>query len=301
MQTTIREGESDTDVKGIYTNNFIKNNSIGFTVESDSGSINNISSNDNFFSGNTEIIQITGNVIPLNNFSCNWWGTVTDVNSLVIPSVNFTPYLTDSTDNEPETAGFQALPGSCNGNPPTELIVKIIPEGLYNINTKTLALKDTVKAYLHNNTSPFDVIDSAVSIIDSNTFNASFDFPQVPDGTYYIEITHRNSLSTWSTEGGMSFTAHTIMHYDFTSSRDKAFGNNLTQVDSEPVLYGIFGGDVNQEGVVDLTDLIIIHNDESNFVTGYVNTDINGDYITDLNDIILTYNNSANFAEKIIP
>ena len=301
VQTTIREGESDTDVKGIYTNNFIKNNSIGFTMESDSGSINNISSNDNFFSGNTEIIQITGNVIPLNNFSCNWWGTATDVNSLVIPSVNFTPYLTDSTDNEPETAGFQALPGSCNGNPPTELIVKIIPEGLYNVNTKTLALKDTVKAYLHNNTSPFDVIDSAVSIIDSNTFNASFDFPQVPDGTYYIEITHRNSLSTWSTEGGMSFTAHTIMHYDFTTSRDKAFGNNLTQVDSEPVLYGIFGGDVNQEGVIDLTDLIIIHNDESNFVTGYVNTDINGDYITDLNDIILTYNNSANFAEKIIP
>ena len=301
VQTTSRYGEFSSDVNGIYKNNFIRNNTIGFTLESDTGFINNIYSNDNWFSGNTEAVILTGAGMTLNNFNCNWWGTATDVVSVLNPSVNYTPYLTDSTDFEPETNGFQPVPGSCNGNQPSVLNIKVIPEGLYNTDTKKLALADTVRVNLRINSYPFNITDSAVSVLDSVSFTSSFEFPDTPDGTYYIEIKHRNSISTWSKAGGEIFSAHTEMYYDFTSSQENAFGNNMKQADSEPLLFGIFGGDVNQEGLIDLTDLILIHNDVSNFTMGYVNTDINGDDITDLNDIILSYNNSANFAEKIVP
>jgi len=38
--------------------------------------------------------------------------------------------------------------------------------------------------------------------------------------------------------------------------------------------YCLFSGDVNHDGLVDLTDLISVDNDSSSLVTGYAYTDI---------------------------
>lgn len=63
------------------------------------------------------------------------------------------------------------------------------------------------------------------------------------------------------------------MNYDFTNSIDKAYGNNLKNVDNSPVRFAIYNGDVNQDGIIDISDNELIENDAKDFVSGYVKTD----------------------------
>lgn len=42
-------------------------------------------------------------------------------------------------------------------------------------------------------------------------------------------------------------------------------------------------------------------NDNANFVTGNVPTDVNGDNKSDLSDLIIVDNNNAAFVEKVVP
>lgn len=179
--------------------------------------------------------------------------------------------------------------------------IKVIPEGFYNTGTSTLNMKDTVRAYLHNNFPPYSIADSAAGVFDSVSFNCNFIFANAPTGNYYIVIKHRNSIETWSKSGGEIFTAGLIQNYDFTSAASQAFGNNMKQITASPVTFAVYNGDVNQNGSIDLTDVTLIYNDAVNFATGYIATDVNGDNSSDLTDIMITYNNSNNFVSVVKP
>ncbi|MEZ4821021.1 MAG: hypothetical protein R2942_00915 [Ignavibacteria bacterium] len=72
-------------------------------------------------------------------------------------------------------------------------------------------------------------------------------------------------------------------------------------VKASPVRYAAYSGDVNQDGIVDASDLININNDAVLFTTGYKVTDITGNNVTDLSDIVLCMNNSSIFVSKITP
>jgi hypothetical protein len=63
----------------------------------------------------------------------------------------------------------------------------------------------------------------------------------------------------------------------------------------------LYVGDVNQDGVVDQSDIILVENDNENFVSGYVATDVNGDGAVDNSDQIIVDNNNSNFVGKIVP
>ena len=78
--------------------------------------------------------------------------------------------------------------------------IKVIMEGFYNLSLvpNRLNMRDTVRAYLRQNFNPYNIVDSAKSIIDSVTFTGSFLFANAPSGTYYIQLNHRNSIETWS-------------------------------------------------------------------------------------------------------
>ncbi len=66
--------------------------------------------------------------------------------------------------------------------------------------------------------------------------------------------------------------------------------------------YCVYGGDVNQDGSVKLSDLIPINNDATNFVTGNnLVTDLTGDENVDLTDIIICQNNLTSFINVIRP
>jgi Arylsulfotransferase (ASST)/Bacterial Ig-like domain/Dockerin type I domain len=178
------------------------------------------------------------------------------------------------------------------------LNVKLAIEGFYNTQSDKLNLKDTVTAYIRNNTSPYGIVDSAKAVIDSVNFNGNFLFYNVPSGSYYISTRHRNSLETWSKAGGESFTSGGVYLYDFTNSSSQAYGNNLVHKGSK---YCIYSGDVNQDGFVDISDLGLVDNDITNFATGYLATDLNGDGFVELSDAAIADNNGFNFVGAVTP
>ncbi|HMS35352.1 MAG TPA: hypothetical protein PKC91_14820 [Ignavibacteria bacterium] len=65
--------------------------------------------------------------------------------------------------------------------------MKVIIEGLYNKANGKLNKRDTLRAYLRNIISPFAIVDSARSVIDSIRFTGSFLFSNATSGTYYIQ------------------------------------------------------------------------------------------------------------------
>ncbi|MBK8550213.1 MAG: hypothetical protein IPL53_03810 [Ignavibacteria bacterium] len=175
--------------------------------------------------------------------------------------------------------------------------IGLIQEGFYNIATNNLNMTDTVRAYLRNATTPYAVVDSAVGLLDSLTFKSGLQFSNAATGSYYIQLKHRNSLETWS-KNPVNYIQDSTLNYDFTFAATQAYGNNMVQKGTK---YCLYSGDVTQNGFIDLTDVIEINNNATNFVTGYVATDANGNSIVDLTDVLIAYNNSINFVTRKTP
>ena len=159
-------------------------------------------------------------------------------------------------------------------------------------------MKDTVTMYLRNSSSPYTIIDSTETTIDSLTFTGSFVFRNAASGNYYYVLKHRNSIETWSKAGGEAYAFGGIMSYDFTTSSAQAYGNNLKLINGK---YCTFSGDIDQDGSVDAADLSIADNDSFSGMSGYVNSDLTGDGYVDVSDVSITENNSFNTVTKIIP
>ena len=181
---------------------------------------------------------------------------------------------------------------------PVTLNQKVLIQGFYN-SAGDVMVSDTVTVYLRNAASPYEVIDLASAMVDS-TGNGTFEFSNAVNGMdYYIQLEHRNSLETWSNTP-QQFSGNTL-NYDFTTAETQAFGNNMSQINSAPLRFGIYSGDVNQDGIIDLTDVLMIYNDANVFGSGYVVTDITGNGLVDLNDVLIAYNNSAGFVAVVRP
>ena len=78
-------------------------------------------------------------------------------------------------------------------------------------------------------------------------------------------------------------------------------GSNQSQVDASPLRFGMYGGDVNQDGVVDAGDLSAVDNDAAESLSGYVSTDVNGDDFVDAGDVSIVDNNAALSVSVIAP
>ena len=181
---------------------------------------------------------------------------------------------------------------------PVTLNQKVFIQGFYDPDTDSM-VSDTVSVYLRNASAPFEVIDFATGVIDANG-EGTFQFSNAVNGTdYYIQLEHRNSIETWSNTP-QQFTA-SVLSYDFTTANTQAYGDNMADIDASPVRYGIYSGDENQNGLVDLSDVVNVSNDASSFTSGYVPSDMNGDNFTDLSDLVITSNNASAFVAKIIP
>lgn len=176
--------------------------------------------------------------------------------------------------------------------------ITLIPEGFYNQVTNKLNRKDTVTAYLRNTSSPFEVVDFSKAVIDSNTFTGNFNFANTLNGTYYIVIKHRNSIETWSKSGGEVFINGHTQNFDFTTADSQSYGNNMIQVGSK---YCNYSGDVNQDGLVDMSDVSLIDNDVYSTEEGYDVTDLNGDEFVDLSDIVIADNNAFHYVSVMRP
>ncbi|MDZ4711204.1 MAG: SBBP repeat-containing protein [bacterium] len=171
-------------------------------------------------------------------------------------------------------------------------------QGFYNPSANTM-ISDTIKLYLRNFNAPYTIADSSKAYSDSSG-SAKFYFPQIANGVnYYLVTKHRNSIETWSGLAG-SFTAG-VLSYNFSTASSQAYGSNQLQIDASPLRFGIYSGDQNQDGAVDVSDVVNVYNDANNFVTGYISTDMTGDNFTDVSDLVITFNNSANFVAIVRP
>lgn len=173
-------------------------------------------------------------------------------------------------------------------------------QGFYNSSTDNMTV-DTVQLNVRSYYPPYELVDSSRRRISDIGYR-NFPFYNTVQGTqYYLQLKHRNSIETWSSSPVMFDPLTSQAEYDFRGSAAQAYGNNMALVDNSPVRYGIYSGDVNQDDVIDLTDVIAISNDASVFSAGYIATDVNGDLITDLTDIIITFNNATVFVTALTP
>lgn len=183
------------------------------------------------------------------------------------------------------TSNFRTLP-------PIKVNLKILMEGMYYPVFNQMSRKDTVKVYLRNVSSPYSLIDSSAGVIDSLTFSGLFDFNNTSSGTYYIVVKHFNSIETWSKSSGepLNFDG-SVYNYDFTSSISQAFGNNLKLKIGK---YCIYSGDLNQDEIIDASDLSEVDNASYEGLTGrYLNSDVNGNGYVDATDVSIVDNNRS--------
>lgn len=261
----------------VFDNNYVHNN---LAVKFETGGLAWLSENPtsgNVASGNNQNVDLT--------FSSNTLALGTYAGRVRI------------TSNDPvnPTKDIRVRLNVVNAVPAS---IKVIPEGFYNTGSGRMSIRDTVRIYMRNTFAPYAVVDSASSVIDSVTFTGSFLFANAPTGTYYLQVKHRNALETWSKAGGESYVAGSAFSFDFTSAASQAYGGNEILRGTK---YCTYSGDVNYDGIIDVTDLAIIDNDVSNFSSGYLVPDLNGDYFVDISDLAIADNNVANFVSKIVP
>jgi len=168
------------------------------------------------------------------------------------------------------------------------LNLKIFVEGFYR-GSGTMtgiispSITDTMTVNLADASPPHNILYTSVSTV-STTGDGAFNFNGVPLGiSYYIDVLHRNALETWSAVP-LNFNS-TSMSYDFTNSQTSAFGSNLKNLGGG--IFGMYSGDIDQDGDIDVTDLAMLENNTQLFVSGYLVQDLTGDLLIESADYSL--------------
>ena len=117
--------------------------------------------------------------------------------------------------------------------------------------------------------------------------------------SFYLKITGRNILETWTTAPVQIVSPFTVL--DLTTAANTVFGDNQVQVSTAPARWAIWSGDLNQDDLIEATDYSTMENDVQQFLFGYVPSDITGDGIVEASDYALVENNSLLFLFSITP
>lgn len=207
----------------------------------------------------------------------SWWnippGISVRIQDIVLGNLIDTTFTGTGSYLVRNPIAFYALDFKVTYNllPPSTVNLKLIMEGFYNPVTNRLNLKDSCKVYLRQISSPYLLVDSSRSVIDSLTFNGTFVFSNAASGVYYLVIKHRNCLETWSKSGGVTINRGSVTDYDFTSSASQAYGSNLKLKGTK---YCLYSGDSNQDGVINANDKSQVVSKLG--ISGYIPEDING-------------------------
>ncbi len=188
-----------------------------------------------------------------------------------------------------------------------QLMITLFLEGLWNGTGLNKAQNEAGDQYsgntadkitieLHNAADYGTVVYSASGINLSTGGQAAISVPGTNSGSYYLTVKHRNSIETVSTLP-IAFSGSNVS-YNFTDNANKAYGNNMKLLDG---IYAIYSGDVNQNGVINQSDIDDIAASCLSFTEGYILYDLNGDGTVDALDLILTDNNAALFISAFLP
>jgi len=157
-------------------------------------------------------------------------------------------------------------------------------------------IADQITVEMHNAVN-YNVIEHSVPNVNLGTNgSASMNIPASFNSSYFLTVKHRNSLETTSASP-VSFSGP-VIDYAFNAPANAYGGNLLPLIDGQFVIYG---GDVNQDDILDTADFSPVDNDQNNYVTGYVVTDVNGSGVVDTSDFSIIDNNQFNFVGSILP
>lgn len=176
---------------------------------------------------------------------------------------------------------------------PYQLQLTALIEGFYNGAAMT---PDTITVELRSSTEPYSLVEQKKLLLNSTGYGTTNLTSFLESASYYLVVKHRSSIETWSS-APVSFV-NGIITYDFTSAQRKAYGYNTVLKGSK---WCIFSGDVNQDGIIDLADLVLIDNDKYNSVLGYIPTDLNGNDVVDNDDLLICSGNAMNTTKAITP
>lgn len=149
-------------------------------------------------------------------------------------------------------------------------------------------IPDTITIQLRSFNEPDLLIDSVRIILDQTGNGSGRFFNAINNTPYYLVVKHRNSLETWSASS-VVFTNNQLT-YDFTTSQNKAYGNNLKLIGTK---WCIYSGDVNQNGLIGIEDLTMIFTDNVLGTQGHNSTDLNADGYVDAEDLSIVFINSV--------
>lgn len=151
------------------------------------------------------------------------------------------------------------------------------------------SIADKITFELHNALNYAVTAYSNTNVDVSTDGIASLSVPSNVQGSYYITVKHRNSLQATSASP-ISISGSPIS-YNFSTAQSQAYGNRLKPLGEG--IFGLYAGDVDGNGLINLTDINTITGVATSFGTGYIATDVNGDGTVDAFDLILTDNNAA--------
>ena len=187
---------------------------------------------------------------------------------------------------------------STGGCSVSNLYVKAGIEGYYDDVTDSHINYAAMYVLLADANPPYNIVDTGYVYLENERLSNVIAFPRALTGDYYLIMKHYNCLETWSA-APVHIEPENIGSYDFTTSDAQAYGNNMMLKGAK---WCIYSGDVDQDGTIDLADVVFVYNDVVNFVVGNITiSDLNGDYFTDLSDLLIAFNNSVNFVAKITP
>jgi len=204
-----------------------------------------------------------------------------------------------ASDNVNNTAVSPTWNFKIQEMPALKLKLTAISEGMYYPVFNRLSRRDTAIVELHQSISPYNIVATGKSVIDSISFKSFYSFPNVPAGTYYIVVNHFNSVAAWSKAGGELFNLTDTLNYNFTSSILNSYGNNLKLKGGK---YCLYSGDLTGNGFIDGSDISLVENDAFFAIQGrYIPADLNADEIVDASDLNIVDANSDGSVYTIHP
>ncbi|HNS11050.1 MAG TPA: hypothetical protein PKM97_00445 [Bacteroidia bacterium] len=178
-----------------------------------------------------------------------------------------------------------------NFNGTVGLNVKVFIEGFYTGSGQMTGVLsptvcDTITVSLASNISPYAIEYSVKGTINTSG-DGTFNFPGAAFGkSFYLVINHRNTLETWSSAPFALPSA--VNTYNFTSGASQAYGNNMIGFGGA---FAIISGDVNQDGVINASDILAMENSIQLISFGYYPSDLTGDKLVEAADFSLIENN----------
>jgi carboxypeptidase T len=248
--------------------------------------------------------SVSGTVAPVNSKDVS---VSFEAGSLPVGTYNANIKITSNDPMKPQVM----VPCTLNVVSGKYLNLSLLLEGLYDPATGLMnqakdeygahyaaGIADQVTVELHDASVYSNILYSQNHVnLGTNGNTATLAIPGTFSGSYYITVRHRNSIET-ATAGPVSFTGSTIS-YNFTTSVTKAYGGN--QKLNPDGSAAIYGGDVNEDGIIDSGDLNLVDNASTAITLGYVPEDVNGDGIVDSGDMNVTDNNSTAIVISLVP